>query len=94
MSDDAPRARRSDGGLPPSLRWLLQHMIIGVAIGWTALAAILLRDVGGVGTLVRESPVGPIALVMLAIFFAITFGSAGMGFAVMLQPRERKDDGD
>ena len=31
---------------------------------------------------------------VLAVFFAITFGSAGMGFAVMAQPREKRDGGD
>ena len=90
--DAAPDPPRRS--IPPFLRWLFWHMVIGVAAGWTALAAILARDVWGVRTLIAGTSEGVIALVMLAIFFAITFGSAGMGFAVMLRPREKVDGGD
>jgi hypothetical protein len=85
---------RSHSSVPPFLRWLFWHMVIGVAVGWTALAAILARDVWHIRTLIGGTSAGVIALIMLAIFFAITFGSAGMGFAVMLRPRDKVDGAD
>ena len=56
---------------------------IGIFAGWTLLAELFLTDTAGLATLIRasESPVVPIA--MLAAGFAVTFGSAAMGVAVM-----------
>jgi len=69
--------------VPRLVRFLLINCGIGVAGGWTLLAALLATDTAGLRTLIwnETSPTVPIAL--LAVGFAITFGSAAMGAAVM-----------
>jgi hypothetical protein len=66
---------------------------IGIAGGWTSLAAIIVTDTAHLRTLIwnEDSPVVPI--VLLATGFAITFGSAAMGAAVMAM-RPGDDTGD
>ncbi len=69
--------------VPRLVRFLLVNCAIGVAGGWTLLAALLATDTAGLRTLISNetSPAVPIAL--LAAGFAVTFGSAAMGAAVM-----------
>lgn len=80
-------ARPSDKGVPamPHLvRFLLRHAAIGIGVAVVFLAALLAFDVAHLGTLVRESPSGLVAVAALAMALGITFGSVQMGFAVML----------
>lgn len=65
------------------LRFLAGHLVVGVTVGWTLLGLLLALDIGGLWTLISASPEAPVALVMLAIFFAITFGSLAMGSGLM-----------
>lgn len=65
------------------LRFLLGHLAVGVTVGWTLLALLLALDVGGLWSLISAAPEAPVALVMLAVFFAITFGSLAMGSGLM-----------
>ncbi|MGD2131383.1 MAG: hypothetical protein PVI23_01235 [Maricaulaceae bacterium] len=81
-------------GAGPFLRWLAAHMAIGIAVGWGMLGALFALNFHGLRDLVFGSPDWPIALVLLGVFFAITFGSLGMGFGVMMQPREKDGLGD
>jgi len=69
--------------LPRLVRFLLVNCAIGVAGGWTLLALLIATDTAGLRTLIwnESSPEVPIAL--LAAGFAVTFGSAAMGAAVM-----------
>jgi len=67
----------------PLLRFLLRHCLAGVLAGWTMVALLLGLDVAGLGTLVLTSDGWLVPLVMLLVFFAITFGSVAMGTAVM-----------
>ena len=76
------------------LRFLLTHLVVGVCAGWLTLAAFVALDIANLRTLIFGSPDGVVALVMLAFFFALTFGSLGMGFGVMSQPRDDGDDDD
>lgn len=62
-------------------RYLIRHMLTGVAVGWTLLLVLVWSDLGGFGSLVRGSDAGALALTMLAGAFGITFGSAAMGIA-------------
>jgi hypothetical protein len=62
-------------------RYLIRHCITGIMVGWALLLAIIWSDLGGIGSLIRGSDAGGLALTMLAGAFAITFGSAGMGIA-------------
>jgi hypothetical protein len=77
--------------VPRLVRFLLVNCAIGVAGGWTLLAALLATDTAGLRTLIwnETSPAVPIAL--LAVGFAITFGSAAMGAAVMAMRAEDDD---
>lgn len=69
--------------MPELLRFLLTHAVVGVAAGWSVLLALLATNVANLRTLIMTSSDGPLVIVMLAVFFALTFGSLGMGFGVM-----------
>jgi len=77
----------------PLIRFLLRHCLAGVLAGWTMVALLLLLDVAGLGTLVFASEGWLVALVMLMVFFAITFGSVAMGGAVMSLGRADRPSG-
>jgi hypothetical protein len=70
--------------LPRLLRFLAVNCAIGVISGWIVLGLLILSDTAGLATLIRnaDSPILPAA--MLAGAFAVTFGSAAMGAAVMM----------
>jgi len=68
--------------LPP-FRYIFGHLAVGVASGWLVLGGILLLDIGGVGTLLAASPARVLLFSMLLAVFAITWGSAAMGAAIM-----------
>ncbi len=68
----------------PLLRFLLHHCLIGIASGWLLLAGLLLTDAMGLATLIFSSAFWVEAMVLLLVFFAITFGSLAMGTGVML----------
>lgn len=63
-------------------RFLLRRCLDGVMAGWALMLGLLWTDVGAVGSLLRNSEHGLLALAMLAAAFAITFGSAAMGIAI------------
>jgi hypothetical protein len=69
--------------LPRLVRFLLVNCAIGVSAGWLLLALLIATDTAGLRGLIwsSSSPILPIA--MLAASFAITFGSAAMGTAIM-----------
>lgn len=69
--------------MPPLVRFILGHVVVGTAAGWTLLAALLALDVAGLRSLIANSPDGALAVGMLALFFAITFGSAASGAAII-----------
>ncbi len=75
------------------LRFLAGHLVVGVTVGWTLLGLLLALDIGGLWTLISASPEAPVALVMLAIFFAITFGSLAMGSGLMGLGRPKPPSG-
>jgi hypothetical protein len=66
------------------LRFLAVNCAIGVVAGWTLLALLILTDTAGLATLIWNSDSPALPLAMLAGGFAITFGSAAMGAAVMM----------
>ena len=73
-------------------RFLLRKCLDGVMAGWALMLGLMWTDVGGVGSLIRSSDYGLLALGMLAFAFAITFGSAAMGIAVNGLARRDGDD--
>jgi hypothetical protein len=80
--------------LPRLIRFLLVNCAIGIAGGWTFLGALIATDTASLRTLIwNEGSAVPI--ILLAAGFAITFGSAAMGAAVMaMRPGDDSDDGD
>lgn len=64
-------------------RFLLRHCATGVAAGWTLLLGLVWTDVGSIGSLMDKADGGWIALVMLALSFALTGGAVAMAIAAM-----------
>ncbi len=63
--------------------FLLKYLFKGIAIGWGLLAIFLISNLGGVGTLILHSSNAVMAIGLLLMGFAITFGSCAMGIGVM-----------
>ncbi|MEM8760710.1 MAG: hypothetical protein AAGE83_10395 [Pseudomonadota bacterium] len=61
----------------------------GIAAGWIALLLMVELDFQGLGSLMKGTEDGGLALAMLAAFFAVTFGMVGIAWRVMvLLPEE------
>lgn len=73
------------------LYFLAGHLVVGVVAGWTVLAGLLILDVARLRTLIFSSDQGAVALVLLAVFMAITFGSLAMGSGIMGLGRDGRD---
>ncbi|MFM9844577.1 MAG: hypothetical protein ACKVOI_16570 [Dongiaceae bacterium] len=67
----------------PLVKFLAAHLAVGIGAGWIVLGLLLWIDVAGLRSLIVNSGDSVIALVMLAIFFALTFGSLAMGTGIM-----------
>lgn len=84
---------RSGPKVPHLVTFLFRHAAIGTlaAVGFVAL--LYLTDTGKIATLVNASSVGWLALAVMTVFFAITFGSVQMGIALMLESNRPSDGG-
>jgi len=69
-------------------RFILGHLAIGVASGWLVLGGVLWFDIGGIASLLAAAPSRSLILAMLLAVFAITWGSAAMGAAIMSLDRD------
>ncbi len=72
-----------------ALLFLFKHLLFGSFGGILFGVLILVFDVAGLGTLVWSSPDAGIALLLLFFGLFVTFGSVGMGAAVMTLGKER-----
>ena len=72
--------------MPKLLKFLAIHCAIGVTAGLAFLAILIVTDTAGLGTLIWGSANPYLALLLLAVGMAVTFGSAAMGGAVMMMP--------
>ena len=72
-------------------RFLLKNLCKGISIGWGLLALFLISDLGGVRTIIFNSSNTVMAIGLLMVGFAITFGNCAMGIAVMKMPYEKKE---
>jgi hypothetical protein len=77
----------------PILLFLAGHMLVGIAVGWAILGALLWFDIGGLWRLIGSSAQIGLVMTMLLIAFAVTFGSVAMGSAIMALEEDRKDPG-
>ena len=74
------------------LRFFAGHLVVGLIAGEGLLIGLLATDAGGLRTLIWRSSDKIVALILLAVFFAITFGSLAMGSGVMgLRNRNEED---
>jgi hypothetical protein len=94
-----PEAARQDHR--DMLRFMALNAAAGVTIGLSIAAAILLLDLGGVGTLVAHSRDPIIAIILIAVPMALVFGGSVTASAIWMMPYEskfaperRKDDDD
>ena len=69
--------------LPRLIRFLGVNCLIGIAAGWTLLAALIVTDTANLRTLIANEASPGVPILLLATGFAVTFGSAAMGAAVM-----------
>jgi len=72
--------------IPPLFRFLAANCIAGIVTSWLFLGGIVWLDVGGLYQLLSRSPDAGVAIAVLAVGFAVTFGSAAMATAVWLMP--------
>ena len=72
--------------------FLLRHTIVGFALAALFVAALLLFDLGGLGTLALSSDVGVLAVVLLTFFMGLSFAGAQTAFAVMMASRPDDDE--
>ncbi len=77
--------RREDTRL---IRFLVHHAVTGVMVAIVLVYAIVKFDLFGLGTLVETSRHGTIALLLLVVGLAATFGSLAMGTAIFLLPKD------
>ena len=70
--------------MPILVRFLIRHALIGIAVAFVFVGALLAFDVARLGTLVWASPSGGLAVAALTFALGLTFGSVQMGVAVML----------
>ena len=72
------------------LRYMMLHALVGGLIGAATAAAVILMDIGGIGTRITraENPILPVLL--LVVPFAALFGGAATASAILLLPYEKK----
>ena len=70
--------------IPALIRFLARHAILGVLVGCCLAGALLVFDVAGLGTLFARAENPAIAVALLFSGFAVTFGSAVMGGAILM----------
>jgi len=59
-------------------RFLIARAADGVAAGWATLLGLVWTDVGRIGSLMDRSDQGELAMAVLAMVFAVTFGPIGV----------------
>jgi hypothetical protein len=87
--------------MPQLLRFLLRHLAFGVSVGVAFASLVVLTNTAGLNDLLSADEHPYVAIFMLNVMCALTFGSLAMGIGVMTLPwgeicdmRERKDDDD
>ena len=64
--------------------YLIRNGLAGAGIGVLVVAAILVLDIGQVGTLLFNGSDTVVGLILMVWFFALTFASVAMGSAIMV----------
>jgi hypothetical protein len=72
------------------IRLLLLNALAGVAVGLATAALLVWLDIARLWTLATGTADGWIGLVLLGFGFAVTFGSAALGAAIMAETETTK----
>lgn len=75
-----------------ALRFLGQHLLYGLAAGFTFGGAVLYTNLGNLRTLALESAHPVLVLILFFFGLCVTFGSVGMGVGVMSLGRDDERD--
>lgn len=78
--------------MPDHIKFILRHAFFGFVLALVFVGGLLYLNVANLWHLVTHTAEGPIALVMLVVFCAITFGSAQIGYKIMMMGEENDDD--
>lgn len=73
-----------------ALLFLLKHLASGAAGAVVLGVGLLVLDVANLGTLVRSSEHGIVAVIMLFAGLILTFGSVAMGIGIMTLNEDRR----
>ncbi|WP_114395789.1 hypothetical protein [Oleisolibacter albus] len=79
--------------LPPLIRFMLAHGVVGFGLSALAMLALFWSDLGGIATLMQKSDLAPVPALLLWFFMGLTFGSVQIGTAVMLLPYPDDENG-
>lgn len=80
--------------MPDHIAFILRHALIGFALAVVFVGMLLAFDVAGLWHLVTHTAEGPIAALMLLVFFTITFGAVQIGYQIMMLGEDDDDDDD
>ncbi len=83
LGDREPRWK-----LPPLLRFLGLHLVLGAAIGVAAVSLAVLSNLAGLHDLLVEAEDPVVPMVLLYSFAVINFSSVSMGIGIMTLPAE------
>lgn len=70
--------------MPHLVVYLMRHAALGLAAAVSFVALLVGFDIANLGTLMRSSPDGLLAVAVLTFGVSVTFCSVQMGIAVML----------
>ncbi|AHM04199.1 hypothetical protein roselon_01835 [Roseibacterium elongatum DSM 19469] len=78
--------------MPDHIKFILRHAFVGFLLALAFVGGLLYLNVANLWHLVTHTAEGPIATVMLIVFCTITFGSAQIGYKIMMMGEENDDD--
>ncbi len=83
---------KSDAQSPEErlVRFMLGHMVAGLAAGFVFGGALIATNVANLRTLLFASSDGWLFAVLFFMGLSVTFGSLAMGVAIMLDGKPRK----
>lgn len=77
--------------MPDHIKLILRHAAFGFVLSAAFIALLMYFNVANLWHLGTHTSEGPIALAMMFVFCGITFGSAQVGYKIMMMTNE--DDG-
>ncbi|MEX3014350.1 hypothetical protein [Gymnodinialimonas hymeniacidonis] len=77
--------------MPKHIAFLLRHAAIGSLVAAVFVAMLLWMNVANLWHLVTHTSEGPLAVLVLWVLCAITFGSVQMGIRIMMLADQAED---